>query len=51
MSTRFNVNARCVYLVGHSNGAFMAYGYACEHTVRVAAIAGLAGAMLTDASA
>jgi len=50
MSARFNVDARRVYLVGHSNGAFMAYRYACEHPARIAAIAGLAGAMLTDPS-
>jgi polyhydroxybutyrate depolymerase len=51
MSVRFNVDAHRVYLVGHSNGAFMAYRYACERPTRIAAIAGLAGAMLTDASA
>lgn len=51
MSVRFNVDARRVYLVGHSNGAFMAYRYVCEHPTRIAAIAVLAGAMLTDASA
>ena len=50
MSMRFNVDARRVYLVGHSNGAFLAYRYACEHPARIAAIAVLAGAMLTDAS-
>ena len=26
-SARFNVDTRCVYLAGHSNGAFMAYRY------------------------
>jgi polyhydroxybutyrate depolymerase len=50
MSARFNVDAHRVYLVGHSNGAFLAYRYACEHPTRIAAIAGLAGAMLADAS-
>lgn len=48
MGTRFRVDARRVYLVGHSNGAFLAYRYACEHPTRIAAIAGLAGAMLAD---
>jgi polyhydroxybutyrate depolymerase len=33
-----------VYLVGHSNGAFMAYRMACDHADKIAAIAGLAGA-------
>jgi polyhydroxybutyrate depolymerase len=51
MSVRFNVDARRVYLVGHSNGAFMAYRYACERPTRIAAIAVLNGAMLTDPSA
>jgi polyhydroxybutyrate depolymerase len=50
MSVRFSVDARRVYLVGHSNGAFMAYRYACERPTRIAAVAVLAGAMLTDAS-
>lgn len=50
LGARYNVDARRVYLVGHSNGAFLAYRYACEQPRRIAAIAGLAGAMLTDAS-
>lgn len=50
MSARFNVDARRVYLVGNSNGAFMAHRYACEHPARIAAIAGLVGAMRTGPS-
>ena len=38
-----------VYVVGHSNGGFMAHRLACEHADQVAAIASLAGA--TDADA
>jgi len=37
-----------IYLFGHSNGHFMAYGYLCSGSTKVAAIAGLAGAMNTD---
>jgi polyhydroxybutyrate depolymerase len=50
MSARYKVDARRVYLVGHSNGGFMAYRYACERPTRVAAIAVVAGAMPADAS-
>ena len=39
-----------VYVVGHSNGAFMAHTFACEHADQVAAIASLAGAMDADAA-
>jgi polyhydroxybutyrate depolymerase len=37
-----------VYVVGHSNGGFMAHRLACEHADQVAAIASLAGALDTD---
>ena len=39
-----------VYVVGHSNGGFMAHTFACEHADQVAAIASLAGAMDSDAA-
>ncbi len=38
-----------VYVVGHSNGGFMAHRLACEHAGQVAAIASLAGALDADA--
>lgn len=38
-----------VYVVGHSNGGFMAHRLACEHADQVAVIASLAGAMDADA--
>ena len=38
-----------VYVVGHSNGGFMAHRLACEHADQVAAIASLAGALDSDA--
>jgi polyhydroxybutyrate depolymerase len=43
VARRFAVDAKRVYLVGHSNGGFMAYRYACERAERVAAIVSLAG--------
>jgi polyhydroxybutyrate depolymerase len=41
-----NVDARRVYVVGHSNGGFMAYRLACDHADRLAAIASFAGAVV-----
>jgi polyhydroxybutyrate depolymerase len=46
----YRIDARRVYLVGHSNGAFMAYRMACDHADQVTAIAALNGAMWQDAS-
>lgn len=46
----FNVDARRVYLVGHSNGGYMSYRMACDHADQITAIASLAGAMHYDAS-
>jgi polyhydroxybutyrate depolymerase len=48
MSARFTVDPRRVYLVGHSNGAFMSYRMACDRAPRIAAIVGLAGATWAD---
>ncbi|MEU7872561.1 alpha/beta fold hydrolase [Dactylosporangium sp. NPDC049140] len=44
------VDASRVYLVGHSNGGFMAYRMACEHADTVTAIVSLAGAVAQDAA-
>lgn len=46
MAAHFPVDARRVFLVGHSNGAFMAQYFACRRPGRVAAIVSLAGGML-----
>lgn len=43
-----SINADKVYLFGHSNGAFMSYTYLCSGTSKIAAVAGLAGAMDID---
>jgi len=45
----YHVDARRVYLVGHSNGGFMAYRMACDHAEQVTAVASFGGAMWTDA--
>lgn len=42
------LDATRVYIVGHSNGAFMAHRYACERSTRVAAIVALAGVPWAD---
>lgn len=40
-----------IYLLGHSNGGFMAYRMACDHAERIAGIASLAGATWADPAA
>lgn len=42
------VDDRRIYVVGHSNGGFMAHRLACEHADRIAAVASLAGATFND---
>ncbi len=42
------LDASRVYILGHSNGAFMAHRYACERSSRVAAIVALAGVPWID---
>lgn len=48
LKARYRVDPRRVYLVGHSNGGFMAYRMACDHADSIAAIVSLAGAMTAD---
>lgn len=47
-SGRFRVDPRRVYVVGHSNGAFMAHRLACDLAPRIAAVVSLAGAQWLD---
>lgn len=44
----YNVDANRVYLIGHSNGGFMSYRAAYDHSDTIAAIASLAGANHID---
>ena len=48
ISGRYPVDSGRVFLVGHSNGAFMAHRYACDRSGRVAAIVTLAGMQWQD---
>lgn len=50
VQAHYNVDPRRIFVLGHSNGGFMAYRLACELSQRIAGIASLAGAMWNDAS-
>lgn len=45
---RFSVDPKRVYLVGHSNGGFMAHRMACDEAESIAAIASLSGSTWLD---
>ncbi|MGE5184066.1 MAG: alpha/beta hydrolase family esterase [Acidobacteriota bacterium] len=47
---RYRIDPARVYVLGHSNGGFMAYRLACELAPRIAAVAAHAGAPWLDAS-
>ena len=46
----YNVDPKRIYLVGVSNGGFMAYRMACDHADKIAAIVSIAGATFLDAT-
>ena len=48
IASKHAIDRKRVYLVGHSNGAFMAHRFACERAGKVAAIATLAGVPWKD---
>lgn len=48
ISAEYNVDPDRVYVLGHSNGAMMAYRLACEIGHRLAAVAALAGPTVAD---
>ncbi len=47
----YNVDRRRIYVVGHSNGGFMAHRLACDAATEIAAIVSLAGATFEDPAA
>ena len=47
-SAAANIDLNRIYLFGHSNGHFMSYAYLCSGSKKIAAVAGLAGAMDPD---
>ena len=50
ISAKYPVDPARVFVVGHSNGAFMAHRYACDRAAKVAAIVTLAGMQWKDQS-
>jgi len=48
VASRYDVDLKRVYVVGHSNGGFMAHRLACEHAEMFAAIVSVAGATFND---
>ena len=48
IAAAYSVDRRRVYIVGHSNGGYMAYRMACDHAELITAIVSLAGAMFRD---
>lgn len=47
---QLNVDTERIFLLGHSNGGFMAYRMACDHADVIAAIASLAGATYVEST-
>ncbi len=50
VESKYNVDAKRVFVIGHSNGAFMSHRLACDLSDRIAAIVALAGAVWNDPS-
>jgi polyhydroxybutyrate depolymerase len=48
VGTRYAVDPKRVFLVGHSNGAFMSFRMSCDHADQIAAMVGIAGATWLD---
>jgi polyhydroxybutyrate depolymerase len=50
VASAYSVDPARVYLVGYSNGGFMAYQMACEHSMRITAVVSVAGAISNETS-
>ena len=48
MASRYNVDAKRIFLVGHSNGGYMAHRVACDRSSKIAGIVSLAGGQWID---
>jgi polyhydroxybutyrate depolymerase len=48
VKSRYSIDPNRVYLIGHSNGGFMSYRAAYDHSNTIAAITSLAGAASSD---
>lgn len=48
VKAHYNVDPRRVFVVGHSNGSFMAHRMACDHADTIAAIAAFSGGTFLD---
>ena len=48
IGTRYKVDPKRVFFIGHSNGGFMSYRMACDHADVIAAVVSLAGATWAD---
>ena len=51
VSKNYSVDPDRIYIIGHSNGGFMANRMACMHADRIAAVVSLAGGSFVNASA
>lgn len=51
VSAAWPVDRKAVFLIGHSNGGYMAYRMACDHADAIASIVVLAGGASTDPAA
>ena len=48
ISAKYKVDAKRIFVVGHSNGGFMAHRLACDRSAEIAAIVSVAGAQWSD---
>ena len=48
VASKYNVDPKRIFVIGHSNGGFMVHRLACDLSPRIAAIVSLAGAVWND---